>query len=105
MTEISRDVILDLLPLYLAGEASAATSVLIERYLETDPEMARTVKEAGATGSLGSVPIPISKEDSMEAYRKANKWMVIRTVGLAAIIAALFLSTLLIVPLIIMFLR
>ena len=31
----------------------------------------------------------------MKAYEKANKWMVIRTLGLSTIIAAVFLCSLL----------
>ncbi len=39
--EITRDVILDLMPLVLAGEASNDTSRLVEQYLEQHPELAR----------------------------------------------------------------
>lgn len=38
---ITRDVILDLLPLYLAGEASEDTRQLVEAYLATDAKLAR----------------------------------------------------------------
>ncbi|MFN2244947.1 MAG: hypothetical protein ACK2U2_21830 [Anaerolineae bacterium] len=93
--DVTRDVILDLLPLYLADEASADTRVLVEKYLETDPELARTAEQSAATGLPKDMPIPLTKEDAMEAYKKANQWMVIRTLGLAAIIAAAFLCTLL----------
>jgi hypothetical protein len=41
---ITRDVILDLLPLYLAGEGSAATRELVEEYLQQDAEIARIVR-------------------------------------------------------------
>jgi len=92
--EITRNVIQDLLPLYLAGEASADTSALVEKYLETDPELAKMAQQAATTG-LSEVPVPLSKEAEMETYQKANQWMVIRTLGLAAIIATVFLCTLL----------
>lgn len=45
---ITRDVILDLLPVYLAGEASADTRELIESYLAQHPDLAREVREGGA---------------------------------------------------------
>jgi anti-sigma factor RsiW len=42
---ISPDVIKDLLPLYLAGEASAGTRDLLEQYLREHPTFAREVRE------------------------------------------------------------
>lgn len=36
---LSRAVILDLLPLYLAGEASPESSALVEKYIRNDPEL------------------------------------------------------------------
>jgi hypothetical protein len=43
--ELSREVILDLMPLYLAGEASAQTRLLVDEYLAKNPEFAHWVKE------------------------------------------------------------
>jgi len=41
---VTKNVIQDLLPAYLAGEASADTVDLVEEFLTTDPELARTVE-------------------------------------------------------------
>lgn len=41
---VSRDVILDLLPVYLAGEGSPATRELVEAFLRDDPELAQRVR-------------------------------------------------------------
>ena len=38
--EVTKDVILDLLPLYSADEASADTRALVEEYLAAHPELA-----------------------------------------------------------------
>lgn len=38
---VTRDVVLDLLPLYMSGEASADTRALVETFLATDPQLAR----------------------------------------------------------------
>ena len=92
--EITRDVILDLLPLYLADEVSADTRALVEKHLEADPELARIAEQSAAELSKDT-PIPLTKEDAMKAYEKANKWMVVRTLGLSAIIATVFLCGLL----------
>jgi anti-sigma factor RsiW len=42
---ITRDVINDLLPAYLYGEVSADTRVLVEQFLEQNPEFARSVPQ------------------------------------------------------------
>jgi anti-sigma factor RsiW len=91
--EVTRDVILDLLPLYLADEVSADTRALVEKHLEADAELARIAEESAA--ELEEVPIPLTQEDAMKAYEQANKWMVIRTLGLSAIIALVVMCTLL----------
>ena len=85
--EITRNVILDLLPLYLAGEVSADTRALVEKYLETDPELANVAKQSAVIESTEDIPIPISKEDQMEAYKEAKRLLFQRTVIWAVLIA------------------
>ena len=91
MKEVTKDVILDLLPLYLAGEVSSDTAALVKEHLEADPELAETAKEMAKTDSLGKVPIPFKKEVAMETYQEAKKWMTIRILGLAAILASVLM--------------
>ena len=38
---VTRDVILDILPLYFSGQVSADTRVLVDEFLATDPDFAR----------------------------------------------------------------
>jgi len=95
--EITHDVILDLLPLYLAGEVSADTTALVKKYLEANPELAETAKEMAKADSLNKVPIPFRKEVAMETYQEAKKWMTIRVLGFAAIGAMIFLCSLFLV--------
>jgi hypothetical protein len=56
--KVTRDVILDLLPLYLAGEASSATRELVEEYLAQDPELARQVRSSRDSPGLPATPAP-----------------------------------------------
>jgi len=42
---ITRDVLADLLPAYLAGEASADTRALVEEFARQDAEFARTLED------------------------------------------------------------
>ena len=97
MKEVTKDIILDLLPLYLAGEVSEETAALVKKHLETDPELAETAKEMAKSDSLNKVPIPFRKETAMETYQEAKKWMTIRVIGLAAIGAMMFLCTMFVV--------
>ena len=60
--KVTRDVILDLLPLYLAGEASADTRILVEKYLETDPKLAQLAAES-AELLPDDNPVPLTTED------------------------------------------
>src|SRR5580765_2521551 len=57
MQEITRDVITDLYPLYVAGEASADSRELVEVFLKNDPEFARSLSD-GSGSSLTVYPPP-----------------------------------------------
>lgn len=94
MNEITKNVILDLLPLYLAGEVSEDTSALVKKYLEVNPELAETAKQMAKADSLNKVPIPFRRETALETYQEAKKWMTIQILGLAAIGAVIFIFTL-----------
>lgn len=49
---VTREVIQDLLPIYLAGEASADTVALVEEFFQQDPDLARAVE------TLRAKPLP-----------------------------------------------
>lgn len=57
---ITKDVIRDLIPVYLADEASPDTQALVKEYLATDPELAAEVARAQ---SSSVVQIPKGGED------------------------------------------
>jgi hypothetical protein len=81
--EITRNVILDLLPLFLADEVSADTRALVKEYLENDPELADIANQTETIGLPKDIPIPLTKEDEMEAYREAKRFIFLRTAILA----------------------
>ena len=60
--KVTREVILDLLPVYLAGEASPDTRALIDEYLEQDPDLARRVLEQ----SRAAFPTPAPPRPELE---------------------------------------
>lgn len=61
---VTRDVILDLWPVYEAGEASEDTRALVEAFLEQDAEFARLVREKGRDmhAPVASITLPPEKE-------------------------------------------
>src|SRR5258708_33891667 len=44
MENVTREIIADLYPLYVSGDATADTRRLVEAYLNEDPEMKRTLE-------------------------------------------------------------
>jgi hypothetical protein len=50
--KVERDVIIDLLPVYFSGEASAATRELVEERFREDPELERIAKSANGSVDL-----------------------------------------------------
>lgn len=85
MNEVTKNVILDLLPLYLAGELSEESEKLVKKHLEADPELAEVARDMAKSNSLSKVPVPFKSDIAMATYQEAKKWMTIRTLGLAAI--------------------
>lgn len=71
--KVTRAVILDLLPAYLAGEASADTRALVEEYLQGDEELARyvhsTPPELTAPPPLGG----LKPEAELRALRRTRR--------------------------------
>ena len=89
--EVTRNVILDLLPLYLAGEASANTQALVKEYLEHDPDLAQLARQ-WQERLPGPPPAPVHPDAQALAYQEAKRQMAIKTIGLAAAIAAAIIA-------------
>ena len=69
---ITRDVILDLLPLYLADEVSEDTRTLVEQYLANDPALAKLAEQSHMQ-QWNEVPVPLKKEDEMKSFEKTKQ--------------------------------
>jgi len=94
MTEITRNVILDLLPLYLSGEVSEDTRALVENYLESDPQLANLAKQSATMALSDEISVPLTKEDRLQAYTQAKQVMFHRTIAIAVLIAVALLALL-----------
>lgn len=70
---VTREVILDLMPLYLAGEGSSATRALVDEYLKSDRELAERVSAWGA-GALGDRVAASPRPDlELESLRRTRR--------------------------------
>ena len=68
--QVTRDIVRDLLPVYLAGEASADTRVVVEDYLATDTQM-REIVDASRAWSPPQIEVPATLEErSLEHTRR-----------------------------------
>ena len=84
--EPTRDVIKDLLPLYLAGEASADSRALVEEHLDRDPDLAETARQ-WKTQLPGPPPAPVRPEAQALAYQEARRQITNRVITLAGVIS------------------
>lgn len=89
---VSRNVILDLLPVYLAGECSEDSRRLIEEYIQSDEEMSQMVDEAKKQSLPGNINIPINKDTEMESLRKSQS-MIRRTILLGGLVLLIVFVT------------
>ncbi len=63
---VTRHVIEDLIPVYLAGDASGDTKRLVEEFLAGDPEVARQVEEQRRAYSLPPVQAELTPGAAVE---------------------------------------
>lgn len=90
--KITRDVVTDLLPVYLAGEASADTRALIEEFLKQNPEFAKLI--AAEERPLAQPSIQLQKETEMKTLEQTKKLLAKRSwyMGFAIFFTVLPLS-------------
>lgn len=71
--KLEREVIVDLLPAYFSGEASAATCTLVEDYFRENPEFEKSARSAGgALESLKAAPASIDPEKEKLTLERAR---------------------------------
>ncbi len=69
MESVPRNVILDLLPAYIAGEASEETRAIIDEYAKHDPQITRLIR-AGSLGLTEASEIDAPVHLEMKAIRR-----------------------------------
>ncbi|WKZ46007.1 MAG: hypothetical protein QY306_09305 [Anaerolineales bacterium] len=90
--KITRDVVTDLLPVYLAGEASADTRALVEEFLKQNPEFAKLIAEEERP--LAQPSKQLQKETEMKTLEQTKKLLAKRSwyMGFAIFFTVLPLS-------------
>lgn len=69
---VTREVILDLLPVYLSGEASVATRALIEDFLKQDPELAKKIRSEWMEKMSTAAPSVLPPELELRSFRRTR---------------------------------
>jgi hypothetical protein len=73
---VTQNVIHDLLPVYLAGEASPDTVALVEEFLRLDPELARSVEtlRANPLPDLPAALRPTKEKETLNMTKRLLRW-------------------------------
>jgi len=97
--KVTREVILDLLPLYLAGEASPSTRDLVEEYLKQDPELGQRIRLQMAEGLKRAAPSGLPPDLEFRSLKRTRrlltlqKWLFGVALGFAAFGLSIGFST------------
>jgi hypothetical protein len=78
--KISRDVVMDLLPAYFSGEASADTRALVEDFLKQQPEFAGRVREDWTAAQ--AAPVTLTPNAEMAALSRTKRLLGLRSLVL-----------------------
>jgi predicted anti-sigma-YlaC factor YlaD len=88
---VTREVILDLLPVYLAGEASPATRALVEEYMEQDKELAQRIRVQWADNLAKITPAALPPDLELRSLRRTRallgwqRWLLALSITFTAI--------------------
>jgi hypothetical protein len=75
---VTKDIINDLIPLYVANECSADTRTLVEEYLQQHPEEAVKLQRIINTAVPDAVPLA-KNLDEVRAFREARRRLRLRS--------------------------
>ncbi len=75
---ISKDIINDLLPLYLSEDCSADTKQLVEKYLKSNPDFEKHAKRLNENPIPKNVLQPLQKTDELKSLLKTRRLLKAR---------------------------
>jgi|ERR1700690_67016 len=73
MENITREIITDLYPLYLSGDASADTRRLVEDYLKEDSEILRTLEQSGRDPLAGQAAPSLPPDLELKTLKQLRR--------------------------------
>ncbi len=76
--KVTRDVVTDLLPLYLSGDASDDTRRLVDDFMTTDPEFAQVARGMSDAALKHDKLPPISPEIELQTIKKTKRLVRLR---------------------------
>lgn len=79
---VTKDIINDLIPLYVANDCSADTRTLVEEYLQQHPQEAVELQRIINTAVPDAVP-PAKNLDEVRAFREARRRLRLRSTVMA----------------------
>lgn len=97
MKPIPRNVVLDLLPAYVAGEASEESRALVEEFARDDPEIARLIRAGGVVPDASGPGIAPPDDLEMKTMKRIR-----RSISRQMFLVALATAAILLVPLVAM---
>ena len=80
--KVTDKVIMDLLPLYFADEASEDTRNLVESYFDKNPEFASEMQRQSTKELPEDIPIILKPEDELIVLNKTKRLLRFRTIFL-----------------------
>jgi len=70
---VTRDVILDLLPVYLAGEASEDTRRLVNEFVQADPSLGQELRQRTVENLAAIAPPSLPPDLELQALRSTRR--------------------------------
>jgi hypothetical protein len=91
---VTRELVMDLLPAYLSGEASPDTRTVVDSFLEQDPQLAERVRIERLDGAKRAMTPTVPPELELKAFRRTRRLLVWQkwSMGFAMFFTALTLS-------------
>ena len=89
MTEITQELIMDLLPVYFSGEASEETREAVEAYFAENPGFEQLARRLHAK-ILESAPVELSPDHEAQTFYQMKirlAWGVLVLIGVLAVAA------------------
>lgn len=86
---VTRDVVIDLLPVYLSGEGSADTGRLVEEFLQQDQELAERVRGQWTKALSAGPPAAIPPDLELRSLKRVHVQIWTQIVLFGVMVAAL----------------